>query len=147
MSIRLSVPRGDSAARTEGGSWTTALTILGTGDRSGVSLAASIAIGTAVVTSLSAPQASVSASSLTVTATFDGADAQPGNGVCDIGSGQCTLRAAIQEANALPGTDTIQVPTGTYSLTAIGAAEDLGATGDLDVTGPVSIVGHGAATT
>jgi len=41
--------------------------------------------------------------SLTVNNTGDGADATPGNGICETatGNGICTLRAAIQEANAL----------------------------------------------
>jgi CSLREA domain-containing protein len=41
--------------------------------------------------------------SLSVNNTGDGADATPGNGVCETatGNGLCTLRAAIQEANAL----------------------------------------------
>ena len=42
-----------------------------------------------------------------VDATGDGGDSNPGNGVCDDGSGACTLRAAIEEANAHIGTDTI----------------------------------------
>ena len=33
-------------------------------------------------------------------------DSNPGDGVCDF-LGECTLRAAIAEANALPGKDTI----------------------------------------
>src|SRR5262249_9746132 len=32
-------------------------------------------------------------------------------------AGQCTLREAILEANAAAGTDTINLPAGTYSLT------------------------------
>ena len=42
-------------------------------------------------------------STLTVNNTGDGADVTPGNGVCEtaLGNGICTLRAAIQEANAL----------------------------------------------
>lgn len=43
----------------------------------------------------------------TVNSTGDGADANPGDGVCDDGAGNCTLRAAIQEANATAGSDTI----------------------------------------
>ena len=41
--------------------------------------------------------------------TGDGSDASEGNGVCETapGNGICTLRAAIQEANALVGTNTI----------------------------------------
>jgi RHS repeat-associated protein/CSLREA domain-containing protein len=37
----------------------------------------------------------------------DGADSSTSDGVCDDGSGHCTLRAAIQQANASAGTDTI----------------------------------------
>ena len=37
----------------------------------------------------------------TVNSTADTSDAVPGNGVCNDGSGNCTLRAAIQETNAL----------------------------------------------
>ncbi len=37
----------------------------------------------------------------------DGADAVVGDGVCDTGAGACTLRAAIQESNALVGANTI----------------------------------------
>ena len=43
----------------------------------------------------------------TVNTADEGADAQPGDGVCAAASGLCTLRAAIQEANASPGLDTI----------------------------------------
>ncbi|MGD8967250.1 MAG: hypothetical protein PVI07_07065 [Anaerolineae bacterium] len=34
-------------------------------------------------------------------------DANPGDGLCADGQGRCTLRTAIEEANALPGADTI----------------------------------------
>ncbi len=44
---------------------------------------------------------------LTVTSVADAGDANPGDGVCDTGAGVCTLRAAIEEANALAGADTI----------------------------------------
>src|SRR5262245_13095274 len=57
------------------------------------------------------------AATFTVTAATDAVDAIPGDGNCDTGAGQCTLRAAIQEANALAGTDVISVPVGTYTLT------------------------------
>ena len=48
--------------------------------------------------------------------TADVVDAAPGNGVCATAGGVCTLRAAIQEANADPGGDTITLPAGTYKL-------------------------------
>ncbi|MDH3397302.1 MAG: right-handed parallel beta-helix repeat-containing protein, partial [Acidimicrobiia bacterium] len=48
------------------------------------------------------------ADSLVVNSTGDGDDANPGNGVCETATpGQCTLRAAIEEANAFAGADTI----------------------------------------
>src|SRR5262245_65863460 len=41
------------------------------------------------------------------------ADASPGDGICGIAGGGCTLRAAIQEANAAAGLDTINFAIGT----------------------------------
>jgi len=62
------------------------------------------------------------------------------------GNGICTLRAAVQQANAHAGLDTILVPANTYVLSRVG--DDSSATnGDLDVTGDVTIIGAGAATT
>ena len=48
----------------------------------------------------------------TVNSTVDAVDANPGDGVCETapGNGACTLRAAVQEANDLPGMDEINVP-------------------------------------
>ena len=42
------------------------------------------------------------AATITVTSTIDAVDTNPGDGVCADGTGNCTLRAAIMEANALP---------------------------------------------
>ncbi len=48
------------------------------------------------------------AQTLVVNSTSDGADANPGDSVCEtFVPGECTLRAAIQESNASPGTNTI----------------------------------------
>ena len=44
---------------------------------------------------------------VTVNATGDLADDNIGDGICDTGQGECTLRAAIQEANADPAATTI----------------------------------------
>ena len=87
------------------------------------------------------------ATTFVVDSSLDAADVSPGNGRCETGAGTCTLRAAVQESNALSGPDTIEVPPGTYNLTVFGAAEDASSTGDLDVTSPLTIVGAGAATT
>lgn len=56
------------------------------------------------------------------------------------------LRAAISEANALGGNNTITLQAGaTYTLTRAGGGEDANATGDLDIiTGTLTINGNGA---
>lgn len=43
----------------------------------------------------------------TVKSTGDGRDSNAGDGICDDGTGNCTLRAAIEEANASAGKNTI----------------------------------------
>jgi CSLREA domain-containing protein len=78
---------------------------------------------------------------LTVNSTGDAVDAIPGNGACDDGSGACTLRAAIQEANALAGADSIGFALGTGTPT-IAPASALP-----DITSVVAIQGNtGGAT-
>src|SRR3954471_2309484 len=60
------------------------------------------------------------AAKFTVNSTADVVDFNPGNGVCETatGNGVCTLRAAVQEAGATSGPNTISVPAGTYLLSA-----------------------------
>ena len=91
----------------------------------------------------------VLAAAFTVNSTGDGTDWNPGDGVAETapGNGVCTLRAAIQETNALAGPDTINLPAGTYTLTIAGANEDAAATGDLDITDNVTIIGTDQVTT
>ncbi len=84
---------------------------------------------------------------LTVDSTADAVDADPGDGVCADASGACTLRAAVQEANACPGDQEIVLPAGTYTLTLAGAGEGAAATGDLDIYGDVTLTGAGAGST
>src|SRR6185436_18515396 len=70
----------------------------------------------------------------TVNSPADIPDATPGNGVCEtaLGNGVCTLRGAIQEANAHAGADTINLQPGvTYLLTRVGV-DDFALNGDLD---------------
>ncbi len=55
----------------------------------------------------------------------------------------CSLRDAIVEANAEGDTNTIQVPSGTLSLSIPGMDEDAGATGDLDLGSDLTIMGAG----
>ena len=81
---------------------------------------------------------------IVVNSTLDAIDANPGDGVCDDGTGNCTLRAAIMEANAMAGADTIVLPAGLYALTVAGVDEDEARTGDLDITDDLVIQGAGA---
>ena len=91
--------------------------------------------------------APAAAATFTVNDTTDAVDAAPGDGKCATAVATCTLRAAIQEANAHAGADTIMVPAGTYLLTIAGQGEDIAATGDLDITDDVTITGAGADNT
>jgi len=83
----------------------------------------------------------------TVTSTDDNVDAVPGDGVCATVGSVCTLRAAIQEANALAGADTIVLKAEKYYLTIPGTGEDAAATGDLDITDDLTIKGVRSAKT
>jgi len=86
------------------------------------------------------------AAEFVVTTTVDAVDALPGDGLCADATGECTLRAAIQETNALPGADRIVLPEGEYVL-QIPASDETAATGDLDVTDVLEIEGAGAQAT
>lgn len=85
---------------------------------------------------------SASADVFRVTTTADTPDVDPGNGICADPNGECSLRAAIQESNALGGWHTIILRAGnTYSLTIAGSGEDAAATGDLDITSDIVLRG------
>jgi hypothetical protein len=65
--------------------------------------------------------------------------------VCSAEPDDCSLRGAILKSNATPGPNTINVPSGTYTLTVPGSGD---AAGDLDIrNNALSIVGAGATTT
>ncbi len=49
---------------------------------------------------------------LTVDSTTDTVDANPGDAICADSGGGCSLRAAIEEANALTGADNIEFNMG-----------------------------------
>ena len=83
----------------------------------------------------------------TVNSTADAVDSSVGDGACRTVAGTCTLRAAIQEANALPGADEIQLPAGTYELRIAPRNQNDITTGDLDITGSLTISGAGAGST
>ena len=62
-------------------------------------------------------------------------------------SGAISLRSAIQFTNYIPGSDTIILPAGVYTLTNTGADEYDAATGDLNINDSVTIIGAGAGST
>tara|TARA_R110002095_G_scaffold152237_4_gene132172 strand:- start:156276 stop:173423 length:17148 start_codon:yes stop_codon:yes gene_type:complete len=78
----------------------------------------------------------------------DGVDSVFGDGIVGNGSaGSQTLRAAIQEANTLSGSNIIDLAAGTYLLSIGGIDEDLSATGDLDISDNLTIRGQGVGVT
>lgn len=85
--------------------------------------------------------------SFTVNVVADAPDANIGDGLCRTAAGKCSLRAAIQEANANPDTTTITLKDKTYKITLTGVGEDAAATGDFDITSPVIINGVSPAKT
>lgn len=99
----------------------------------------------ALVGTLALSSASV-ALTFDVTSTDDNPDAVI-DGTCADVDGVCTLRAAVQEANANPTPDQISVPAGKYVLKEVGPDENAALSGDLDLTDDVTIVGAGAELT
>ena len=84
-----------------------------------------------------------SARSFSVNTVDDGSDETPGDDRCATESGDCSLRAAVQEANAHPdgGTTSIRLEPRTHAVT-LDADDDISAAaGDLDVTSEISISG------
>lgn len=71
-------------------------------------------------------------------ALLDKRDTTPGDGFCRSEDNVCTLQAAIDEANALPGVQTIAIGSGNYSLT-----ED----SILEITDSVIVLGNGPGRT
>lgn len=108
------------------------------GSRRLISAAAALAAATALV-ACDPPPPPVT---FTVTSLTEGADAAPGDGTCEVtaGAGDCTLGAAVDEANALgtdgaPGGVVISLPAGTAQWTT-----------NSTVTAPdVEIIGAGAS--
>lgn len=92
--------------------------------------------------------AHAAAATFTVNSIVDIPDVSPGNGICEtaFGNGVCTLRAAVQEANAKDGVDVISLQSNaTYALTRAGA-DETALNGDLDISDSVTINGGGPST-
>lgn len=73
--------------------------------------------------------------SFNVDSNVDAPDATPGDGVCADSSGGCTLRAAVEETNALAGADSIDVPGGTITLAPVTGYAALVISDDLELRG------------
>src|SRR5688572_25306573 len=105
---------------------------------------------TAVVLALAGVQglhaAPAGAATFPVNSTADVADMNPGDGVCSTGEfagNKCTLRAAILEANAHPGADTIEFTLpGPFQLGMPTVNDDTPTTGDFDIMAPLTIRGN-----
>lgn len=105
------------------------------------------------------------AATFVVDSTADAVDAAPGDTICADSQNRCTLRAAVMEANATSGTDTIDLsgindPNSPIMLTIAGTDETTQSTtgptpyevvtthdaskGDLNITESVNITGAGS---
>ena len=80
------------------------------------------------------------AATFTVNQTADTQDVSPGDGLCADASGDCTVRAALEEANGLAGTDDIDIPAGVYTLSPYISA-------DFEITESVNVTGAGQGVT
>jgi CSLREA domain-containing protein len=87
----------------------------------------------------------------TVDSTGDSGDQNTGNILCRTIVNTCTLRAAIQQANAIdpgPGNHhTITLPAGTITMFLESSGEDNAVTGDYDLKRSVTIRGQGPSET
>lgn len=101
------------------------------GLRRGLHTASSVALATALIGGLAACDPPPPRPSLVVTTQLDGHDSAAGDGVCASATagGECTLRAAFDEGNALGNAD-ITVPAGDYRAGEFSSL-GLSVTGDL----------------
>lgn len=83
------------------------------------------------------------AGQFTVDTTVDSPAASPGGGKCESKAGGCSLRAAVEEANASTLPSEISIPAGTYALTSKPAGADFAKSGDLFLRGDLKISGAG----
>jgi predicted outer membrane repeat protein len=88
---------------------------------------------------------SARAADFTVNRSLDTVDAAPGDGVCEGPAGGCSLRAAVMEANALPGRDRVLLGEGTFTLTRSGGPGVRG--GDVDILEDLDVIGSGSERT
>lgn len=88
---------------------------------------------------LVADPAAAQATSIVVNSTGDRPDVRPGDGQCRTSAGACSLRAAIDEANAQPGPNTITFAIGGSGVKTIAITDTLVIN---DQSGPTTIDGY-----
>lgn len=110
----------------------------------------SAAIACAIGLTMATPAA---AGEYRVDSTADRPDAKTGDNQCRTALATCTLRAALQEANATSAADVVLVPAGRYTLATapfpeagLSTETDAG-NGDLDIAGSLVVRGAGARDT
>ena len=87
-----------------------------------------------------------SAATFTVNSSTDDIhDGVPGDGICETAKNNhiCTLRAAIDEANALDGADTIQLQANTTYVLSLTSTLAAGLSADLVISDSVTLTGAG----
>ena len=96
------------------------------------SLLAAAGLGAGLLTACQPP-----AATFVVNTGVDAVDANIGDGVCATSTGDCSVRAAVQEGNANPNAGPIEVQLSleVHALTIPGGNEHDAAVGDLDLTG------------
>lgn len=110
----------------------------------GIGIAGLLATAVPAVAEGNPPQPDAQPGEFLVDTPLDTQDKTPGDGICADALGSCSLRAAVQEANASGAPTHIRLAPRVHALTIGGADEDAAATGDLDVTGTVTITARGA---
>mgnify|MGYP006076179977 FL=1 len=78
----------------------------------------------------------------TVDTSSDSIDISPGDGICADSNGECSLRAAIMESNAITGLNNIFIPNNEYLITLNVSSENGCVSGDLDITSDLVIQGE-----
>src|SRR5687767_3035594 len=106
-----------------------------------------VAVAVTALFGLKASLAGAAGLNFVVNDTSDMVDSDVGDGACRTSAGTCSLRAAIQEANANPGADVIEVPGGTYEIAIPPLNQNDITTGDLDITDSLAISGAGGGST
>jgi predicted outer membrane repeat protein len=103
-----------------------------------------------VIAAALATAGAASAATYTVTDTTDASLKPMASGCVSTDGGNCTLRAAVQAADAAGGASTIVLPAGHFKLELPSTGEDEPANGDLDVEGTgtaITLTGAGSAST